>query len=98
MVRKRVENGTRNTLKKTKGKLFAEREFVCEHCGKTFTAVANGSNCFCSNKCKSAWRRKAGLDNVEKTCVVCGKTFVANKYDKGKCCSRACSATLRKTK
>lgn len=83
---------------KTKSALHAKKEFVCKNCGKTFTATDNGKTCFCSNVCKSQWRRKMGLDNVEKTCVICGKKFIANKYDKGVCCSRQCAAELRKRK
>lgn len=82
----------------TKDKLFEKKEFVCENCGKTFLAPYNGSNRFCCNACKSQWRRKIGLDNVERTCVVCGEKFMTNKYKKTECCSRKCAAELRKRK
>lgn len=71
--------------------LFKEREVPCRQCGNTAT-VRNYNGAFCSNKCKSAWRRAAGLDNEQRTCAVCNKTFKANKYTKIKTCSRACGA------
>ena len=80
---------------KMKEKLHKETFKECEQCGKKFIAKAPQSR-FCSNKCKSAWRRKAGLDNVERKCVICGGTFITNKYDKVKTCSKQCKAILRK--
>lgn len=56
--------------------------FVCEYCGKEFECIKNGTNRFCSNKCKSAYRRKTGIDDIERNCVVCGKVFIVNKYSK----------------
>lgn len=80
---------------RTKDKLYQKATFSCEYCGKEFEAFVNGSNRFCSNACKSAWRRKSGLDDVEKVCPVCGKTFKSNKYSKIVCCSRGCANTFR---
>ena len=74
----------------TKDLLHAKETFTCEMCGKEFVAVRNGSNRFCSNACKSKWRRKSGLDNEKRICIVCGKEFETNKYAKTKCCSRSC--------
>lgn len=82
----------------TKDKLHAEREFVCENCGKPFTAVGNGLNRFCCNACKSAWRRKSGVDDIELTCPVCGKVFKTNKYSGNKTCSRECGRKARWSK
>jgi len=64
----------------------------CQYCGKDYEIprfLSEGSR-FCSNNCKSAWRRKAGLDNVETTCIVCGKKFFTNKYNSAKYCSAEC--------
>lgn len=72
-----------------------EAQFVCENCETVFTTRQNGHIRFCSNKCKSAWRRKVGLDNESRICEYCGNPFNANKYSKQKCCSRACSNRLR---
>lgn len=65
----------------------------CENCGKEFqTRATHGNTKFCSNACKSAWRRKAGLDNVQRICKRpdCGKEFTVNKYAKREYCSRKC--------
>ena len=52
-----------------KDRLHRKAEFVCEFCGKKYVAEIKKENRFCSNNCKSAWRRKAGLDNIEKICL-----------------------------
>lgn len=62
----------------------------CEECGIEFNTYNNKSR-FCSNKCKSAWRRKSGLDDIEQICVGCGKVFKVNKYRKNKYCSIDCA-------
>src|SRR3990167_1918899 len=46
------------------GKVALERS--CLQCQAPYTA-RNFVSTFCSNKCKSAWRRKSGVDNVEKS-------------------------------
>lgn len=63
---------------------------ACENCGKDFEGVPNASR-FCSNACKSAWRRKAGLDDVERECASCGRAFKTSKYSSAKCCSQSCT-------
>lgn len=50
---------------------------------------------FCSNNCKSAYRRKSGVDNEERICKICGEIFITNKYSKAKVCSKKCSAISR---
>lgn len=72
----------------TKAKLHEMKNLVCDFCGKNFMAEKGR---FCSNKCKSAWRRKQGLDDVIKVCGYCGKEFKTNKYSKAKYCSHTCS-------
>lgn len=78
-----------------KDKLHAKKTFKCEMCGKDFEGTDNGRNRFCSNRCKSAWRRKAGLDDIEKTCPICGRKFACNKYRKQDTCSRHCAMIHR---
>lgn len=78
-------------------KTWAERRSVdttCDHCGKSFTYKSIQQQKFCSNKCKSAWRRASGLDDVDRTCLHCENTFKVNKYSKQKTCSRSCSNRL----
>lgn len=78
-----------------KDKLHRKAKFVCDYCGKEFTAEVAKNNRFCSNKCKSAWRRREGADDETRICAYCGKKFRINKYAKTKCCSRSCSNRLR---
>jgi rubrerythrin len=69
-----------------KDKLYQKKEFVCANCGETFFGIDNGNTRFCSNKCKSAFRRKSGVDNIERKCEYCGQPFVTNKYSQAKYC------------
>lgn len=69
----------------TKDKLHAERNFICTYCGKEFTSTQIRSQ-YCSNNCKSAARRKSGVDNILKICIDCGEEYIANKYQKTKYC------------
>lgn len=72
--------------------LFKKREpikYNCSYCGEEFiTKKVYGldQNCFCSNNCRSAFRRKSGVDNEIKQCIVCGGEFSANKYTKSSRC------------
>lgn len=70
--------------------LHAREEKECLFCGKKFENIRHSK--FCSNACKSAWRRKSGLDDVERVCVFCGEKFIVNKYSRQLYCSRKCSA------
>lgn len=85
----------RRHYEKMKESIHKKREFVCEQCGKKFEATINGQNRFCSNACKSAWRRASGIDDVKRDCEVCGKEFVTNRYSKTRTCCRRCSNVLR---
>jgi len=67
------------------------REEKCDFCGNTFTIKAIQPVRFCSNKCKSAWRRKSGVDNEARVCIICESEFIVNKYKKSKTCSRKCA-------
>lgn len=71
-------------------------EFICEECGKDFKAKPLGVNKFCSNACKSAYRRRMGFDDVERVCLNCSTKFTTNKYTKNVTCSRPCTNTYRK--
>ncbi|MGD0510613.1 MAG: HNH endonuclease signature motif containing protein [Candidatus Micrarchaeaceae archaeon] len=67
---------------------------ICVHCKKEFVTKSY-HQLFCSNACKSAWRRYEGLDDVEAICVFCEKKFRKNKYAKVRTCSMSCAAKLR---
>ena len=69
---------------------------ACEYCGKQFDGRPYSR--FCSNACKSAWRRASGIDDIAFTCVICGETFYANKFSKQLTCSRVCAGRLRKNR
>lgn len=66
-----------------------EQAGVCEQCGNAFLSKDPGR--FCSNKCKSAWRRDAGLDNEQRTCELCSEQYTVNRYSKKRFCSRKCA-------
>lgn len=70
---------------------------VCLQCGSPTTTKTFHQD-FCSNSCKSAWRRKEGMDNEERKCQICQTKFTVNKYAKTRCCSRACGHILRSQK
>ena len=80
---------------KYKDCLYNVKTYICECCGEEFEAIDNGKNRFCSNKCKSKWRRDSGVDNETRICKHCGNEFVTNKYSKTKYCSRKCSSSKR---
>lgn len=69
--------------------LHKRESMTCIHCGATFEGRPCASR-FCSNACKSAWRRKAGLDDETIQCEYCGREFTANKYAHARFCSRGC--------
>lgn len=65
---------------------------VCECCGADYeTLKLDESTRFCSNACKSKWRRQEGLDDIDHVCECCGATFIANRYARRRYCSRSCS-------
>lgn len=86
----------RNHYKKIKDKLLKEVTLKCEYCGEEYTAPESTQSRFCSNKCKSAWRRKEGLDLETRICEYCGNEFKANKYRTARTCSKSCAAYLFK--
>lgn len=80
---------------KYKYKFHTKVEVKCKHCGKEVTAGSNGRNRFCSNGCKSKYRKATGVDDVIRKCVTCGKEFKVNKYSKTANCSRSCAYKSR---
>lgn len=68
----------------------------CDICKKEFDCKTfRQSNRFCSNNCKSQWRRDNRLDFVKGLCTRCKKEFSFNKYELGKYCSHDCSGKAR---
>jgi len=72
---------------KTKDKFHAKKDYICKYCDKTFLSARQG---YCSNKCRSAYRRLHKIDNVDRKCVWCGEVFNVNKYSKQRFCTRSC--------
>lgn len=66
---------------KTKEKLHAKKQYVCQWCGASFESSKSGAK-FCCNNCRSAFRRASGVDNEKRMCVKCGNIFSVNKYIK----------------
>ena len=62
---------------------------VCVFCGSGFIGYSNSN--YCSNKCKSAQRRKSGKDKITVKCIICGNYFRTNKYRPAKTCSKSCA-------
>ena len=72
------------------------RKYYCQQCNKTYETKKRSNSRFCSNACKSKWRRHAGLDDIEKGCERCLNIFVSNKYIKQRFCSRTCVSAKSK--
>lgn len=71
-------------------------KLICDYCGIEYLGTLNSK--FCSNRCKSAWRRKSGIDNIQRVCPVCGNEFATNKYKPSETCSKSCALRLRHSK
>lgn len=81
--------------RKMKDALHQKKEYECKQCGKKFMSIRAG---FCCNACKSAYRRRMGLDNEKRICAYCGKEFETNRYTKTAYCSRSCMMYARHKK
>lgn len=77
-------------------KNFTPDDKPCKHCGEVFTPRKLGSqDLFCSNKCKSAWRRASGVDDEKRICEWCRAEFTTNKNSKVRFCNRSCTMYSR---
>lgn len=75
---------------------FVPVDKPCEQCDQVFTPRKIGNaDRFCSNKCKSAWRRASGADDIARECKYCKQQFMSNKYSKRETCGRSCANRLR---
>lgn len=86
-------NWHREHYERMKDKLHEKHPLKCKQCNGNFEHQKRVK--FCSNKCKSKWRRDNGLDDVTKPCVICGEEFVSNKYKNKQCCTRSCGGKLK---
>lgn len=76
----------KENYEKSKFDFHILRQYKCIVCGKSFESTQMKSK-YCSNKCKSQFRRDSGVDDVVKICEKCNKEYIANKYQKTKYCS-----------
>lgn len=69
---------------------------ICSNCGKEYIGQIYSHNTphFCSGRCKTAYRRKSGVDNELRICQYCGKEFMTNKRKGAKTCSKECRYKL----
>jgi HNH endonuclease len=79
-----------HALKNNFGK-WEPRKLSCEVCNIEYETTKRNRSRFCSNKCRSKYRRKKGLDNVNKECPCCKKTYAVNKYLNQIFCSKTCA-------
>lgn len=79
----------------TADKLHVKTTYVCQHCGRQFVSTKTARVRFCSNTCRSAHRRKGGIDDVQRICPCCGRSFRTNKYRPKASCSRSCANRIR---
>jgi endogenous inhibitor of DNA gyrase (YacG/DUF329 family) len=80
-------------------KVMAERPLLsgtCEQCGNAF--LSKMPLRFCSNSCKTAWRRASGLDDETRQCARCGADFTVNKYARKNYCSRSCASKAARSR
>ncbi|HXI14811.1 MAG TPA: HNH endonuclease signature motif containing protein [Chloroflexota bacterium] len=70
---------------------------ICDQCAREFQCITlRDSDRFCSNVCRSQWRRASGVDDEDRICAACGTVFRINRYYKARCCSRTCAQRLRR--
>lgn len=84
------EEGRKWHSEHSKGRKPKRDKKICEICGKVFDGTKQQR--FCSNACKSAYRRKIGADDVVRICEICQKPFRTTKYHNQKYCSIECRA------
>lgn len=86
----RSEAGKKWHSEHAKGHKIPRVTKTCEVCGKEFQGTK--AQRFCSNNCKSKYRRMTKADNITAICGVCGKEFTTNKYKPSKYCCRECAS------
>jgi hypothetical protein len=81
-----VEHGARTWANRKTGTR------ICAQCGGSYESRSRkGNEAFCSNACRAAARRAAGVDDVERRCQRCGIPFRVSRYAKTRFCSRSCA-------
>lgn len=83
----------KENYEKNKEVFHLKKKYICKNCGLEFKSIRVG---FCSNNCKSAWRRISGIDNENRKCIICGEDYITNKYSKSSTCSIRCRGELKR--
>lgn len=65
--------------------------YNCECCSNEFNKKTIFAK-FCSNKCKSKYRRINKLDHIDRVCKCCSVNFKSCKYTGSEFCSKNCSS------
>jgi hypothetical protein len=73
-------------------------KLICQQCNNAYETTKRSTSRFCSNNCKSMWRRQNKIDDIEKNCPVCKKIYITNKYSRSKTCGKTCGRLLLKSK
>jgi len=63
-----------------------EFKIICKLCCKE-AITKTYHQTFCSDKCKSKWRRDNKIDDETRSCERCESSFTCNKYSKKKFCN-----------
>lgn len=72
------------------------KQYRCKQCKEKFESLKLCNTKFCSNNCKSKFRRRSGVDNVEIKCQCCKTKIVCNKYRKRYFCRQHASVKKRR--
>lgn len=73
-----------------KDKLHSTVNRTCSQCSTKINTTRKTGNAFCSNTCKSAWRRANKPDKKLATCPTCDTQFETLKYLPNTYCSLKC--------
>lgn len=85
-----IEWHSKHALEQCFGK-WEPKQYPCQQCSNKYFTSKRSPSRFCSNTCKSKWRRKSKIDDIEKICDQCSKIFNCNKYAKSRFCSIKCA-------
>jgi HNH endonuclease len=66
----------------------------CQSCNEEFETKSERKK-YCSNKCKSAFRRGGGVDDIKVECVICNNQMSQNRYQTKLTCSPKCRKAHR---
>lgn len=71
-------------------------DYVCQQCSKPYQSKRKSVTRFCSNACKSKWRRNNRVDDIDKSCPICGCQYRTSRYSRSKTCGRICGMQHKK--